>query len=78
MRKENSYMVRPRSALSMEKLTLDTPSLSAFEKTLVSAGTTSDLAATHHLFHRLTGQWKFTRDVNGLAWHGMMFCGAET
>lgn len=39
-------MVRPRSALSIEKLTLDTPSLRAFEKTLARAGTTSDLAAT--------------------------------
>ena len=48
MRNEYSYMVCPRSALSVEKLTLETPSFSAFENTFVSAGTTSDLAQQLH------------------------------
>lgn len=39
----NSYMVLPRSVLRSEKLTLLTPPARAFEKTPVSAGTTSNL-----------------------------------
>ncbi len=46
MRNLNSYMVRPRSVLRSEKLTLLTPLDSALEKTFVRAGTTSALSGT--------------------------------
>lgn len=61
-------MVRPRSALSMEKLTLDTPSFRAFEKTLVRAGTTSDLAAKSNVDLPFK---KMRRGASGagIAWH---------